>query len=240
MFIVIEAHAYADHAALIDAMHVLRKRVFADELQWDVPVVDDRERDVYDKLKPAYLIWCDEERRTLYGSARLMPTTAPTLLADVFGRTLPERFDLRDPGLWECTRLCVDAETIERDLPDTTPQQGFRLMMLALCEVGVRYGMTGLLSNYEPHVMRLYRSSGASVDEIGRADGYGRRPVCCGLFDVSVGALKRMRRAMGVTKALCTFPGSARAASPSWADVTRALPCHAADRAAERGVVPAI
>ena len=235
MFIIIEPHAYADHADVLDRMYELRKRVFADELQWDVPVSNGREHDAYDTMRPAYLVWCNEDARTLYGSARLMPTTAPTLLADVFGRTLPEDFDLRDPNLWECTRLCVDVRTIERDLPDTSAQDGFKLMMLALCEVGVRYGMTGLLCNYEPHVMRLYRSTGAVVDEIGRADGYGRRPVCCGLFDVSRAALDGMRRTMGVEHALCTFSRRTRTGAevegvtPAWMTAAaRARPAIAA------------
>ncbi|MHB0953481.1 MAG: hypothetical protein ACYC10_16340 [Allorhizobium sp.] len=31
-----------------------------------------RERDRYDELHPAYLLWCDEDRRQLYGPSTLL------------------------------------------------------------------------------------------------------------------------------------------------------------------------
>ena len=52
--------------------------MFADQLGWDVSVSGSRERDRYDDLHPAYLLWCDDTGTRLYGSIRLMPTTGRT------------------------------------------------------------------------------------------------------------------------------------------------------------------
>lgn len=202
MFTTIETHQHADNRHLLDAMFRLRKRVFADELEWDVAVDGAWERDRYDDHNPVYLVWCSDDRRRLYASLRLMPTTGPTLLHDVFRRTFGGKVDLSAPGVWEATRMCVDAEAMRRDLPEIDPVRAMAVMVALICEVAVDKGIHTVVSNYEPHVARIYRRAGAVFDEIGRADGYGSRPVCCGLFEASPRVLKGMYAKLGVAAPL--------------------------------------
>jgi acyl homoserine lactone synthase len=198
MFITVESHEYAKYQPLLDQMFRLRKRVFSDQLGWDVPVIGDYERDFYDERRPVYLIWCDDAKRKLYGCLRLMPTTGPTLLHDVFRRTFPEDIDLISPGIWEGTRMCVDEEVVKADFPEIDAGRAFCLLLLALCECAMAHGIHTMISNYEPHLKRVYKKAGAEVDELGRADGYGKYPVCCGRFEVSSVVLTKMRAALGV------------------------------------------
>ncbi|WP_107676277.1 acyl-homoserine-lactone synthase [Agrobacterium sp. LAD9] len=193
MYVLVQAHEYHKHIELLDQSFRLRKKVFADHLGWDVVVSGPYERDRYDDLHPAYLIWCDDHREKLYGSVRLMPTTGPTLLYDVFRETFPNACDLVAPGIWEGTRMCIDEEAIACDLPDMRPDHAFCLLLLALCEVALDNGIDTLISNYEPHMRRLYKRAGAEFDELGRADRYGRFPVCCGAFEVSQRVLRQMQ-----------------------------------------------
>jgi N-acyl-L-homoserine lactone synthetase len=116
MYFLLQAHEHHKHPNLLDQSFRLRKKVFADKLGWDVPVSGPRERDRYDDLHPAYLLWCDEERERLFGCVRLMPTTGPTLLYDVFRDTFPGACDLIAPGIWEGTRMCIDEEAITPDM----------------------------------------------------------------------------------------------------------------------------
>lgn len=196
MFFLVQATDYHRHRNLLDRMYRLRKRVFHDELEWDVPVIGEFERDAYDDLSPAYLLWTDEERTTVYGSLRLLPTTGPTLLNDVFRRTYPKDLDLCHPTIWEGTRMCIDADEIAQDMPEIDPQQAMCMMLLALAECGLDNGIHTLISNYEPHMKRIYKRAGAPLTEVGKADGYGRRPVCCGLFEVSRRTIAQMREKM--------------------------------------------
>lgn len=198
MFITVESHEYTKYGWLLDQMFRLRKRVFSDQLGWSVPVTGDYERDFYDDRRPVYLIWCDDSKTKLFGSLRLMPTTGPTLLHDVFRRTFPEDIDLLSPGIWEGTRMCVDEEAIRAEFPEIDAGRAFCLMLLALCECAIAHGIHTMISNYEPHLKRVYKKAGAEVDELGRADGYGKHPVCCGRFEVSSGVLMKMRSALGV------------------------------------------
>lgn len=216
MYLLVQAHEYDKHAELLDQSFRLRKSVFADRLLWDVSVSDHRERDPYDDLHPAYLLWCDKHHGQLFGSVRLMPTTGPTLLYDVFRKTFPGACDLIAPGIWEGTRLCIDEDAIARDSPHMRPDRAFCLLLLALCEMALAHGIHTMISNYEPHMRRVYRKAGAELEELGRSDGYGRFPVCCGAFEVSHRVLNAMRTKLQVDKPLYrrpTFPH--RAAVPS-------------------------
>ncbi len=202
MFILVQAHQFDKFSHLIDQSFVLRKRVFADRLGWKVAVSGEMEKDLYDALNPAYLFWCDDEGKRLYGSVRLMPTTGPTLLYDVFWKTFPNSCDLVAPTIWEGTRMCIDEDAIGRDMPGLRPDRAFCQLLLALCEVALDHGIESLVSNYEPRVKRLYERAGAELEELGRATGYGRFPVCCGIFEVSARILMQMRTKLQVAEPL--------------------------------------
>ena len=204
MFVIIQAHEYQKYAFILDQMFRLRKKVFADILGWNVPVIGPFERDSYDSLCPAYLVWCDETRTRLYGGMRLMPTTGPTLLYDVFRATFPQAANLVAPGIWEGTRMCIDEEAIADDFPEVDAGRAFSMLLLALCECALDHGIHTMISNYEPHLKRVYKRAGAEVDELGRADGYGKYPVCCGAFEVSERVLDRMRASLGIDTPLYT------------------------------------
>ncbi|PZM13216.1 acyl-homoserine-lactone synthase [Rhizobium tubonense] len=206
MYLLVQAHQYHKYATLLDQSFRLRKKVFADRLGWDVIVSGSREQDRYDHLNPAYLLWCDETGRQLYGSVRLMPTTGPTLLYDVFRETFPDACDLVAPGIWEGTRMCIDEDAVARDFPDMRPDRAFCLLLLALCEVALDNGIQTMISNYEPHMRRVYQKAGAEFDELGRSDGFGRFPVCCGVFEVSGPVLCTMRRKIGIGEPLYRRP----------------------------------
>ena len=206
MYLLIQAHEYHKLNKLLDQSFRLRKRVFADRLGWEVCVSGDRERDRYDDFHPAYLLWCDEDRSQLYGSVRLMPTTGPTLLYDVFRETFPDACDLIAPGIWEGTRMCIDEDAIDRDFPDLRPDRAFCLLLLALCEAALANGIHTMISNYEPHMRRVYKKAGAVFDELGRAFGFGKFPVCCGAFEVSPRILQQMREKIEISRPLYRKP----------------------------------
>ncbi len=93
--------------AVLRRMFEARKQVFVDLLGWDVPVVDERyELDQFDHDEARYLVLTDEDGCHL-ASARLLPTTRPHLLGDLF----PELCDATPPSgasVLEITRFCLD------------------------------------------------------------------------------------------------------------------------------------
>lgn len=199
MFFTVQGDGQTRHAELLDHMFRLRKRVFSDQLGWDVEVCCDREKDRYDVLKPVYLLWANSERSKLYASIRLMPTTGPTLLYDVFRKTFPDEAQLSAPGIWEGTRACVDADAIAKDYPEINASRAFSMVVLAASECAFAHGIHTIVSNYEPQVQRIYRRAGAEFAEHGRADGFGRFPVCCGTLDISANSIKKVQGKLGIS-----------------------------------------
>lgn len=200
MFITIQADEYHRYSELLAQMFRLRKRVFIDELGWDVAATGDQERDAYDAMAPVYLVWCSRDCKTLYASMRLMPTTGPTLLNDVFRRTFPEDIELSAPGTWEATRCCIDRALIARDFPHIDAVRAFCLLALAGAECAVVHGISSVVANYEPHMKRIYQRAGLRINEIGRADGYGKLPVCCGHFPISREIVEHSRSVLGLDR----------------------------------------
>lgn len=210
MFTLIQATENDTNSEIMQAIFRLRKAVFADQLNWDVPVHGDQEYDHYDTPGTRYLIWCSPDRATLYGLIRLLPTSGPTLLHDVFGRTHGFSADLVADDVFEGTRMCIDETLVARDFPTLQPGAGFNLLFLALCEAGLALGIRRMVSNFEPAMARVYRRAGLECHLHGKADGYGKRPVCCASFAVSAAVLAEMRAKIGIDLPVLTLPDDFR------------------------------
>jgi acyl homoserine lactone synthase len=182
------AHKYPE---LMDEMFRLRARIFRDRLGWDVQVVNGRERDRYDDAGPVYIIYCDEEGREVKGCLRLLPTTGPTLLADIFSDTIPDAAYLSAPTIWECTRFCINDKFIEG-----RPSEGLlfasMVMIEALGSLAVSAGIESIIGNIDTGMLRLYRRIGCEVEILGSTLRYGR-PVYLGLSPVSERLLRKIR-----------------------------------------------
>ncbi|MEM9881246.1 MAG: acyl-homoserine-lactone synthase [Pseudomonadota bacterium] len=188
---------YRQNSGLLYQMYRLRKKVFFDQLNWDIDVQGNLERDSYDELDPVYLMLADPKRGQVFASMRLMPTTGPTLLHDVFEDTMPDAAKLSAPAIWECTRFCVDEELDQRRtyLPHLPASS---LLLLGLCEFGLKTGIQTIAANFDPAMRRIYHKAGCEVEVLGRSDVHGARPVCCGVFEVSNRIHRQMRDKLGL------------------------------------------
>ncbi len=107
MIRVVDASNRGNYRQVLDAMHADRKTLFVDRLKWNVPVVDGRfEIDAFDTEHAVYLIATQPETGEHIGSVRLLPTTRPHLLGDIFPM-LVEGDVPRGEEIWEITRLCT-------------------------------------------------------------------------------------------------------------------------------------
>lgn len=64
-----------------------RHQVFIERLGWELDSIDGLERDQFDRPDTVYVVSRDENG-TVTGCARLLPTTQPYLLGDVFPQLL--------------------------------------------------------------------------------------------------------------------------------------------------------
>ena len=99
-------------ADILDSMYRLRSEAFAERLGWEVTSVGGREVDAFDDLQPTYMIVRDTfEPSHALGCWRLLPTTGPYMLRDVFPELLDGAEAPRTSRVWEISRYAVSPAT---------------------------------------------------------------------------------------------------------------------------------
>ena len=149
----------------------LRKRVFVDELKWDVPHNDAVEMDQYDTPVAHYSLVLRDG--AVVGGARTMATTASWgqhtyMLRDAYSGKLPHiprhvmSVEIATPKVWECTRL-----VISNDLKGGERIDCLRLIIDGLVDLARAHGAEELISLSPMHLMRLMRGLGYDCQRIG-------------------------------------------------------------------------
>lgn len=85
-----------------------RHRVFVQELGWPLPTENTQERDVFDRDDTVYVIARDASGE-ICGCGRLLPTTHPYLLSEVFPELVGEMPLPHVRDIWELSRFAISA-----------------------------------------------------------------------------------------------------------------------------------
>lgn len=187
-------YLYGDQLArekqLASSMFRHRTAQFRDRLNWPVEVDENGfERDAYDAENPLYII-AEEDPGQHSGSMRLLPTTGPTMLNDVFHDVAGG--EIVSPLIWECTRFCLAPEA-QRDSKTSA------LLMLAAAELGKRFHLAHAAAVFDRPMIRLYRSLGWQPDILGDAE-YGDTRVSVGLWDFTTAPISALKKRGGVSQ----------------------------------------
>lgn len=83
-----------------------RHKVFVERLGWQLQTFNYAEQDQFDRFDTVYVISRDE-RGNISGCARLLPTTQPYLLGDVFPQLLNGMPPPNSPDVWELSRFAA-------------------------------------------------------------------------------------------------------------------------------------
>lgn len=151
----------------------MRKRVFVDELGWDIPHNDFVEMDQYDNPMTHYSLVVRNGQ--LLGGARAMSTTAEwngagCMVNDIIEGKLPTippsviENPIRTPLVWECSRL-VMAEDIG-SVEDRA--ECLSLIVDGLADMARAQGATELISLTRLPLMRALRQLGWNCDRLGK------------------------------------------------------------------------
>jgi acyl homoserine lactone synthase len=175
---------YADRLAetpyLAATMFRDRAIQFHDRLGWNVKVdANGHERDEYDGINPLYVIW-QREDGSHGGSMRFLPTVGRTMINEHF-RDLTDSVRIASPLIWECTRFCLAPDVANR------AQKIAAGLMLAGCEMGLRFGLEHAVGVFDARMVRIYRSIGWVPEVIGTGVD-GRDNISAGLWEFSLAA----------------------------------------------------
>lgn len=94
------------HPPLMTRMARYRHRVFVEKLGWQLHCRDALELDQFDRGDTVYVIAQNKDGEVI-GTARLLPTTRPYLLAEVFPQLLNGAPPPKAPEVWELSRFAA-------------------------------------------------------------------------------------------------------------------------------------
>ena len=188
---------------IIDKMFRLRAKVFNDRLGWDVKVSNKREKDEFDELNPLYVVETDEQRNVL-ASLRLLPTTGPHMLSDVFNELLEPEDIIRSPRVLESSRFAVDTELLGH-LPNGLSTVTGKLLC-ALLETARAAGVDFVISVYDVRMERILRRAGCGFERLCQPKRIGSVLTVAGLCETEVGITDEIRSRNNLTGSIFADP----------------------------------
>lgn len=198
MITIIDGLNSGEHAETLEEMYRLRARVFGGRLGWDVQIRNGQERDHFDNMDPAHVVSINDTGKVV-GCMRLLQTTGPHMLADVFCDLLDGEPPLRSSVLWEATRFCVDTEQLGRGMGANTISHVTSEIMIGAFEYAMRAGVLDAVAVIDPVMDRVLKRSGnAPYDYLGSPKPMGKVTALAALMDCSDARIQSIRSYAGI------------------------------------------
>jgi acyl-homoserine lactone synthase len=194
MIYLVDRRNRAAFAQQLDEMHRLRHQIYVDRRGWKALArPDQREIDQFDTEDAVYLLGLDELGHVTSG-LRLVPTTGPHLIRDVFPHAATWGRIPSDEHIYEFTRYFI-----------VSGKNGMRAkrrvageLLCAMFEYGLATGLThySLLCDtfFLPHMLECKWK----VHPLGLPTPYDEGTCIAVLFEISEAALEGTREARGV------------------------------------------
>ena len=198
MLKLIEGSCASEFPYEIDEMFRNRAQTFSERLGWKVSVRNGRERDMFDDENPLYLVSVDPLTEKYRGSVRLLPTTGPNMLRDVFPFLLRDGEVVESPTIWEISRICVAPSECQRDRSKSGLNSVLRELIVGIVEVGLMAGLTQIVAVFDARIYRVVKAAGCDPQLIGKPQWIGDTMSYVGVFDTGNSPLETIRRAVGI------------------------------------------
>jgi N-acyl-L-homoserine lactone synthetase len=169
-----------------------RYRVFVERLGWGLKTDGGAELDQFDRADTVYLVAQANDAR-ICGCARLLPTTRPYLLAEVFPELCGGRPPPCSPEVWELSRFAaVDfASRVPPAAQRFSSPVAIALLQAALASAAAR-GAKWLISVSPAGIERLLRRAGFRAHRAASARLVDGQPlIACWIETVAAGRAVR-------------------------------------------------
>lgn len=184
-------HSGQSNTAL-DSMFRLRHEVFKERLKWDVGSMSGQERDNFDDLDPVYIV-CEEDGEVL-GSWRLLPTTGPYMLKNVFPELLHGADAPVGEDVWEISRFAVSKRVAGNDSLGTI-RKVTNLLLEELFKFAERRNISRIVAVSDVRFERILKRAGLLTTRFGPPLQIGVTKAVSGYADVSELNMRRLELA---------------------------------------------
>lgn len=155
---------------LENAMAEYRHKIFIERLGWPLPVENGQERDQFDHPDTMYVVARDDEE-AICGCARLLPTTEPYLLSEIFPHLMGGAPVPNSREVWELSRFA--AASTDCNAP-VDAAANTRRVLAAAVKIAMEQGAKRLITVSPLGIERLLHRMGVHAHRAGppmRADG---------------------------------------------------------------------
>jgi len=195
MIKIVTKHNAGRHVINLIQMHRLRKTVFKDRLGWDVTVSGELEADEFDGSGSSYLLSIDRYG-TVDGCVRLLPTTGPNMLRDIFPSLVTKAAVPCSEQVWEASRFAVRGNTAQAGLSQTTYD-----LLIGVLMFGLANSISTIACVVDVRMERILRRAGWQLDRLGPARRTGNTIALAGQLDVSKQVLRNLEARVGYARA---------------------------------------
>ena len=180
-------------ASVLDEMYRLRFQIFKERLGWDIDCPGSRDKDPYDLLDPVYGIALGPSG-AVEGCWRLLATTGPYMLKDIFGELLSGKPPPGDRHTWEISRFAVRG--LSKGYASLAALSRVTSELLdALFDFCLETGIRRVVAASDVRFERILRRSRLIVHRFGPVYMIGATPAVAGWIEISDDHARRIRAA---------------------------------------------
>jgi acyl-homoserine lactone synthase len=181
-----------DYPELMDAVWRFRHAQFVDRLGWkELQSADGREIDRFDTDDAIHLIAAQKGR--VVGYTRLLRTSGPHLLSDVYPEIMEGQDWPREPAIYEWTR-CISDEAADR----FGSVQASHLLITGVLEFCIVAGIKGMIVETHPKLVTWMLETGYHVDTLHTPQVINNVPVVPVYIAATMNALNRHHAMFGI------------------------------------------
>jgi acyl-homoserine lactone synthase len=188
-------------ASQLDEMFRIRHRIYVKERGWSALArTDEREIDQFDDDNAIYLLGLDESGHVISG-LRLLETTGPTLMRNVFPHLVTQGEVPNDPRTLEMTRYFLT--TVPRDKELRRKMSGE--IICAMMEYGLARGATNISLVCDTFFLPMMMEFGPNIFPLGLPTAYDEGTCIAVMFPIYDGGLRNARNLRGVQGPVLMF-----------------------------------
>ena len=197
MIEIIQAGQSGKTESLIE-MHRVRKFIFKDRMGWDVDISNDElEIDNYDLPETVYILARDEKKR-ISGVWRMLPSTSPSMIRDLWPEFLEDFHLPQDYFSWEVSRFGVHSYEKNRrsnilNFNDITAK--LITGLVTVCNIA---NIKNIYTMYNPQVGRAVSRTGFVASEVSKEFPVDGKASIVGRFQTDARMLKDVNQKTGI------------------------------------------
>ncbi len=179
-----------EHTEHLSAVYALRHKIFCAQKGW-VPTNESKQDvDIYDRMNPVHFVHLDDAGE-VDGCCRIVPTTGPNMLRDIFPELMGVQPIPCAKAIWEISRFAVDTERLDDSytmISDVTSE-----LLITLFTYALEKNMSRIVAVTDTAFERVLRRAGLYTTRYAPPRKYSNCEAVAGYAVVSEETIRQLK-----------------------------------------------